>query len=104
MVTCPNCKEHVSNALLRSESPMCQNGHELGRWVSCKNQNEKHVFLSLGGAGCPYCDAKAESGVKEGVKVKCLHATAEGVICATRPFLWMKEGPPCFMNHVGKMR
>jgi hypothetical protein len=83
---------------------MCQNGHELGRWVSCKNQNERHVFLSLGGANCSYCDSAVEAGVKEGVKVKCLHTTTDGAICTTRPFLWMKEGPPCFMNHVGTMK
>lgn len=104
MVTCPKCNERVNNALLRSDSPKCQNEHELGRWSVCKNQGEKHVYLSLKDAACPYCDSPAESSVKEGVRVKCLHATTEGAICTTGAFLWMKEGPPCFMNHIGKMK
>jgi hypothetical protein len=103
MVTCPKCNAKVNNALLRSESPKCENGHDLGLWVSCVNQNERHVYLSLNGVNCPYCNSQPGPGMKEGARVRCLHATNEGAVCTTRAFVWMREGPPCFMNHIEKM-
>ncbi len=42
--------------------------------------------------------------MKEGLAVKCLHPYGEGRICSTRPFVWIKEGPPCFMNHTDLMQ
>ena len=103
MITCPKCSTKVNNALLRSERPKCENGHDLGLWVSCANPSEKHVYLSLSGSECPYCKAQPGSTMMEGVKVKCQHVTSDGVACTTRPFVWMREGPPCFMNHIDKM-
>ena len=38
------------------------------------------------------------------MRVKCLHVTKEGLACAARPYIWIKEGPPCFMNHIAKMK
>ena len=104
LIFCPVCREPVNNISLRTEYPKCPNEHTIGRWVSCQNVSEKHVFLEYANSDCPYCENKPEAGVPEGVKVKCLHATDEGFVCITRPFLWIKEGPPCFMNHVAKMR
>jgi hypothetical protein len=103
MVDCPKCNIHVNNFLLRSEEPRCGDGHKLGVWVRCKNTKERHVYLSLNDSKCQFCQAEAGERMVESVKVKCLHVTSEGTKCPTRPFLWMKEGPPCFMNHVGKM-
>jgi len=100
---CPVCHERVNNYLLRAEFPKCQNDHELGHWVFCSN-DEKHVFLEYNSSACPYCGAAAVAGVGEGTKVKCLFVNVAGETCETRPFLWIEEGPPCFMNHVGKMR
>jgi hypothetical protein len=105
MIECPACHEKVNNLLLRAEYPKCSNEHDLGRWVSCANTSgEHHVFLEYKGSVCPYCSSAAGSGVGEGLKVKCLYVNSDGVSCITRPFLWIKEGPPCAMNHVGKMR
>ncbi len=106
MVTCPVCKRHVDYKFLRSENPKDDMGHDLGSWVHCGNESEKHVYLrnqdSLG--KCPYCNSSEFSEMKEGEKVKCLHVTDSGLSCATRPYLWMEEGPPCFMNHIDKVR
>ncbi len=104
MIECPVCHERVYNNLLRAEFPLCPNGHSIGRWVSCVNSDEAHVFLEFQGSVCPYCGSKSQTVVPEGTKVKCLHVTTEGLVCVTRPFLWIKEGPPCFMNHVAKMK
>jgi|SRR5579872_4062699 len=105
MIQCPVCHESINNYLLRAEFPKCQNGHDIGHWVSCSNPGEeKHVYLEYEGATCPYCASAGASGVSEGAKVKCLFVNAAGGACTTRPFLWIQEGPPCFMNHVGKMR
>lgn len=94
----------MSSALLRMEYPKCGNGHELGIWKVCENKSEKHVFLSDKDAKCPYCGSSPGSRVIEGTKVKCLHVNINGLSCPTRPFEWFKEGPPCFMNHFGKLK
>lgn len=104
MVECSNCGEHVSSALLRIEHPKCLNGHDLGAWTSCGNKDEKHVYLSYKDSKCPYCGSPSDSRVKEGTKVKCLHINTNGVVCSARAYLWFKEGPPCYMNHLGKMK
>jgi hypothetical protein len=104
MIECPVCHDRVYNNLLRAEFPECPNGHGIGHWVSCANPKESHVYLEYQGSNCPYCEKPPVAGVPEGTKVKCLHVTAEGLSCVTRPFLWIKEGPPCFMNHIAKMK
>jgi hypothetical protein len=103
MIECPVCHDRVYNNLLREENPKCPNGHEIGRWVSCENE-EKHVYLEYKVSECPYCGNKTQNLVPEGTAVKCLHVNVAGMACITRPFLWIKEGPPCFMNHVSKMK
>jgi hypothetical protein len=106
MVNCPVCKRHVDYKYLRADNPRDDLGHELGRWVHCENQNEKHVYLrnqdSL--SKCPYCNSSDFSDMKARDKVKCLHETDKGVVCSTRPYIWIEEGPPCFMNHIEKTR
>ena len=104
MIECPVCHDRVYNNLLRAEFPECPNGHKIGQWVSCLNSDETHVFLQYQGGDCPYCQSKAGRGVSEGTRVKCLHVTTDGLACTTRPFHWIKEGPPCFLNHVAKMK
>lgn len=105
MMICPLCKDPVYNVLLRAEFPKCQNGHDIGHWVSCANEgDEKHVYLEYKNSSCPYCGSRPDMGVPEDMKVKCLHANVDGLVCNTRPFLWIREGPPCFMNHVSKMK
>jgi hypothetical protein len=42
--------------------------------------------------------------MEEGTIVKCLHSSESGLACWARPYKWMIEGPPCFLNHVEKMR
>ena len=103
MVNCPVCSVHVNSVYLRSESPKCDNGHDLGTWVHCGNQSEEHVYLALNGAKCPFCGNPDHSTMKEGIRVRCLFVNGSGLKCTARPFLWINEGPPCFMNHVEKM-
>ncbi len=104
MVNCPVCGIHVDYKNLRSDSPKCDNGHDLGVWVRCGNPSEQHVFLRRENSTCPYCNSPQSVPMKEGVKVKCLATTESGKHCETRPYKWMIEGPPCFMNHVEKMK
>ncbi|MDG6908106.1 MAG: hypothetical protein JRN20_20240 [Nitrososphaerota archaeon] len=104
LIACPKCNSHVNSVLLRSEFPRCENGHELGSWFICGNPSENHVFLALEGAKCPYCGNSSKGKMSEGMKVKCQYETSEGAKCNARPYLWIKEGPPCFMNHVSKLR
>ena len=103
-IICSICGEHVNYVLLRAEYPKCGKGHELGRWVSCGNRIEQHVYLSIKENSCPYCGSQGRVGIIDGTRVKCLHLTPEGVLCVTRPFFWIREGPPCFMNHLSKMK
>jgi len=109
MVDCPVCKVHVSYMLLRTDHPKCPNDHELGTWMRCSGNPESHVFLENNQddgptiKGCPYCGSAVGSQVKEGTRVKCLHVTSAGSQCNTRPYDWIKEGPPCFMNHLDKI-
>jgi hypothetical protein len=42
--------------------------------------------------------------MRRGNKVKCLHTTDTGLLCSARAYVWMEEGPPCFMNHVSKIK
>jgi hypothetical protein len=96
---------HVNYVFLRLENPKCERGHDLGLWVHCEDAAEKHVYLRSNKIDrCPYCQSREYETVKEGVLVKCLHVGEEGKRCIARPFSWMKEGPPCFLNHVDKMR
>jgi hypothetical protein len=106
MVNCPVCKQHVDYKYLRSDFPKDENGHDLGRWVKCANTSESHVYLRNTDTHdkCPYCDSTTFSEMKNGEKVKCLHKTEGGLSCTARPYVWMEEGPPCFMNHIAKMR
>ncbi len=104
MVSCPVCKTHVNYVYLRSASPTCENGHVLGRWVRCGNSSEEHVYLFADGGKCPYCGNDVHSAMQEGLKVRCLFVNDQGLECSTRPYVWMKEGPPCFMNHIEKMK
>ncbi|MDG6995254.1 MAG: hypothetical protein JRN52_04960 [Nitrososphaerota archaeon] len=104
LVVCPKCNSHVNSILLRSNSPKCDSGHELGTWLVCSNSEESHVYLSLEAGSCPYCGSKPKEKMSEGRRVKCLYRTLEGAMCSARSFVWIKEGPPCFMNHVSKMR
>ena len=105
LVDCPVCNIHVPYTNLRVEHPKCPNDHPLGTWVFCQNAEESHVYLSpTQGEKCPYCGSSPNSVMKEGNKVKCLHVTNEGMACPARAYVWIKEGPPCFMNHIAKMR
>ncbi len=104
MVSCPVCKTHVNYVYLRSERPSCENGHGLGTWVHCSNASEEHVYLFSDGGKCPYCGNAEHSTMQEGLNVRCLFVNDVGLKCVTRPYVWMKEGPPCFMNHVDKMK
>jgi hypothetical protein len=106
MVNCPICKTHVDYKFLRSDTPKDEFGHDLGKWVHCENEVERHVYLRDQDSSqkCPYCTSSNFSDMKEGVKVKCLHVTDTGAVCTARPYIWMEEGPPCFMNHVDKTR
>ena len=105
MIECPVCRDPVFNTLLREEYPKCPNGHDIGRWATCLNASaEKHVYLDYKKSFCPYCGSAAGENVRENTTVKCLHVNAEGLVCVTRPFRWITEGPPCFMNHVSKMK
>jgi hypothetical protein len=103
MVNCPICGIHVDYKNLRSERPKCDNDHALGSWVFCKNSSEPHPFLSFN-KNCPYCASEESGPMKEGAVVKCLHVTDTGKLCEARQYKWMIEGPPCFMNHVDKMK
>lgn len=86
------------------ENPKCDNGHDLGTWVHCLNPPEEHVYLNRNGVDkCPFCENADHSTMKEGLKVRCLFVNGSGLKCMARPFVWIKEGPPCFMNHVEKM-
>lgn len=106
MVNCPVCKVHVDYKFLRSDNPKDELGHDLGKWVHCENEAERHVYLRNQDSlqKCPYCSSGNFSDMKEGEKVKCLHVTDTGGACTTRAYVWMEEGPPCFMNHVDKTR
>src|SRR5579864_4206901 len=94
---------HVNSILLRSSSPKCVRGHDLGTWMSCSNTGQEHVYLAGNGEMCPFCGEASRRKMEEGFKVKCLFVNSSGNLCETKSFVWMKEGPPCFMNHVGKM-
>lgn len=104
LVVCPKCNIRINSVTLRMESPKCDLNHDLGTWYNCDNATESHVFLTLDGSKCPYCGNSPKQKMTDGMRVKCLHVTAEGMACTSRPFAWIKEGPPCFMNHVSKMR
>lgn len=109
MVKCPVCSRHVDYKYLRTEDPKDELGHDLGKWVHCENPSEKHVYLRNSGASsssnkCPYCGSTEFSPMHEKQRVKCLHVTESGINCTARPYLWMEEGPPCFMNHTDKAR
>ncbi len=104
LVNCPNCGMHVNYIYLRSENPKCENGHDLGSWVSCNNQSGRHVYLRNNLLEkCPLCTESGFSKMTEGLKVQCLHVTQDGLKCTTPPYIWIKQGPPCFMNHVSEM-
>jgi hypothetical protein len=96
----------VDYKYLRAENPKDELGHDLGKWVHCENTTEKHVFLRNQDVPdkCPYCGSNEFSEMKARDKVKCLHVSDQGVICSTRPYAWIDEGPPCFMNHIEKAR
>ncbi len=97
----------MSYTYLRTDKPHCPNGHELGTWVKCSNEKESHVFLKRDNSGdgrCPHCQSPTAAEIREGMMVKCLHTTDAGLGCITRPYVWIKEGPPCFMNHIDKMK
>lgn len=118
MVTCPVCNKHVDYKYLRTENPRDELDHDLGTWVHCENKAEKHVYLRPGPplssssenknqtseGKCPYCDSMSFSKMKGGEKVKCIHVNDQGIPCQARPYVWFEEGPPCFMNHIGKIR
>jgi ferredoxin len=106
MVNCPVCKMHVDYKFLRSDNPRDEPGHDLGKWVHCENVSEKHVYLRNQDMKdtCPYCDSKTFAEMKNGEKVKCMHSTETGAMCQARSYSWIEEGPPCFMNHIAKMR
>ncbi len=105
MVNCIICNLHVNYTFLRADSPKCEKGHPLGKWVHCESPQEKHVYLRNELTQvCPYCKDGQSDPMQEGKRVKCLHVSPAGAACTTRPFSWIKEGPPCFMNHVEKMR
>lgn len=97
---------HVDYKFLRSDSPKDEQGHDLGKWVHCENDIEKHVYLRNQDTieKCPFCGSIDFAEMKNGEKVKCLHSTDAGLMCEARPYSWMEEGPPCFMNHIDKMR
>jgi hypothetical protein len=104
MVNCPICGRHVDYKDLRSDHPKCDEGHDLGTWVHCENLPERHVYLRKGDSPCPYCSSNDFQAMNEGTRVKCLHVTDTGKMCEARAYEWMIEGPPCFMNHVDKMK
>jgi hypothetical protein len=105
MVDCPICNLHVGYTFLRTEHPKCPGDHSLGTWVYCQNEGESHIFLqSKPKEKCPACGSESAFSMKEGMRVKCLHVTNEGLACTARPYIWIREGPPCFMNHIAKMK
>src|SRR5579862_4533977 len=91
MVSCPVCQESLDNTSLRTEFPKCPNDHVIGRWVSCANTFEKHVYLQYQNSDCPYCENKPAAGVPEGVHVKCLHVTTERS-CLHNPAVRLDKG------------
>ncbi|MEM1945541.1 MAG: hypothetical protein QW614_01930 [Candidatus Caldarchaeum sp.] len=102
MVSCQVCGESVPYVLLRMDIPRCLRGHELGVWVHCNNQSEKHVYLKIDEGGCPYCGDKSYTRMSRGLRVKCLHTGPSGP-CIAPYYSWFEDGPPCHMNHLSKI-
>ena len=100
MIVCPRCNERVPYALLRVDYPRCSKGHELGVWVMCGNEKERHIYLRNGDMRCVVCGDPRWERISVGTPVKCMHRTSDGKPCLFPEYVWMVDGPPCHMNHL----